>query len=107
MTKTFDKPLNEWVEEEVMVREVVPEVDEKNNKVHLTYKDVPHQQKTMYVQPKTSIAKCEDGQHNWLCIDRHKYLFSCTKCPYRYKAFPITFDFKDGHLIHRVTGQVI
>ena len=107
MSDKFDKPLNEWIDETVMVREVEPEVNKKTGKVKLIYKDVPYQQKTMYVQPITQNVKCEDGQHNWYCEDKHKYLFSCTKCPYKMQAYPTTYRFENGHLIHKYTSRVI
>jgi hypothetical protein len=103
----FDKPLDTWIDETVMVREVVPEIDKEKNRVKLTYKDVPYQQKTMYVNPIAQNAKCEDGQHNWRCEDKHKYLFACSKCPYHFQAYPTTYKFEDNHLIHKFTGRVI
>lgn len=107
MSDKFDKPLDEWIEEDIMVRELVPELDEKTSRIKMNYKDVPYKQKTMYVNPKSQTAKCEDGQHAWICIDKHSYLFTCTKCPYKMQVYPTTYDFSGGHLIHKATGRVI
>jgi hypothetical protein len=103
--KDFPKPFDEWVEEEVTIRKLVPtEIDETTGKFKLEYKDLKTTQKTMYVNPAQRKVMCSQGTHEFFCIDNHKYLFACRKCDFRKQAFPVTYDLIDSSLVHKISG---
>lgn len=106
-SEDFDKPLDKWIDETVNVRTLVPVMDEKNKRVKLEYQDVPTKQRTMYVNPPSRKVMCAAGEHEFYCADKHKYIFACNRCSFKRQVFPTTYEFKDGNLIHKITGRIL
>lgn len=99
----FDKPLNQWIEEEVPVRKnkIDPETGVVTSTIQL------EKVRTKYIQAIPRKHRCKDGEHIFKCIDNNRYIFSCTKCPYSRQVYPTTYKFENGKLIHRTTGVII
>lgn len=93
---------NEWIEEQVPVQKTA--FDDKGNKTSVTEW---HTQKVMYVDVKPRKVICADGQHVWFSKDIHKYQFGCKHCTRTVIAYPVSYEFKDGVLTHRDTGQTV
>lgn len=105
-----DVTLNEWVEEEVKVKAIVPVIDKKNN-VSYEEKEIVGKQKVMYIDPPTRTAICPRGKHDFFPHTPSRGIFACSRCSYKYKTYPISHEFyKDesgGHLRHKKTGQLV
>ena len=86
--KEFDKPLNQFIEEEVEVDVVRPLIDE-NNPEHKTFvrRKEKFTQKTMYLDIKPKQIMCPEGEHDFvptLVPNR----FACEKCKFNVVAYP-------------------
>jgi hypothetical protein len=99
----FDKPLNEWTEEQVPVRKVKYNPDTKQIITTTELETV----KTMYIDAPLEKHRCKDGEHVFKCVDNGRYIFSCLNCPYSRKVYPITYSFIDGKLISKITGKAV
>lgn len=64
-------------------------------------------QKTMYIDAPKEKLRCKSGEHIFRCIDNHKYMFACIRCPFKRQVYPTTYRFEDGRLIHKYTGKVV
>ncbi len=100
-----DTPINEWTEEDIMVRTMSPEQTKEG--VKLTVKDVPAKQKVMYINAPIKKAICKRGEHNWYLKDNRKYLFACRNCGYIFRAFPTEFEFENNQLISKKTKEIV
>lgn len=103
MSDKFEKPLNQWVEEDVPVQR--NEVDLSTGKVTTVTR--MEKQRTMYIDAPKQKYRCRDGEHVFYVRDKHKWIFSCNKCPFSRKVYPTTYRFVDGKLIHKITGRAI
>jgi hypothetical protein len=101
----FDKPTNTWLEEDVMVRTLVPTPTEKGVKFEL--KDVPTKQKVMYVDAPKQTVICAKGKHSWYCKNPKKGLFACHNCKLERLVHPVTYKFENGQLINKRTGDIL
>lgn len=90
MSKSQTKPeTGKWIEEDISVRELVPEV--VGDGVKYTYKDKIYKQKTMYVDaPKKKIA-CAFVDHEFVPDGPNK--FKCENCTYVRIAHPVTWKY--------------
>jgi beta-N-acetylglucosaminidase len=102
----FDKPLNEWVEEDVEVPVLTPEFDEKKKTVKIKRENQIFKQKTFYSNAPQRKVICAQGTHKFACTNKGKYIFKCVKCDFHKIAYPVTFKFdpKTGILSYRKTG---
>jgi hypothetical protein len=103
--KKFDKPLDKWVEETKDLEIVTPKYSKKG--VEFVKKTIEAKENVVYTEPTNYRTFCARGEHHWECEDPHNYIFRCSKCSLKRKVFPITYDFKDGQLINRRTGELI
>jgi len=94
--------LNEFIEEKVPIK-----VHSLNDKGELEEKTEWHTQKVMYLDPKRTKIVCKPGDHNWYSKNIHTYLFACHNCKRTVRAFPVSYNFKDGVLTHKETGEVV
>lgn len=106
MTKKFDQPLNQWIEEEVEVPQMVPKVNQKEKRIEFEQKKVKATQKTFYASSPKKKMICAKGTHYFACINRGKYIFKCHNCDYHKIAYPVTFKFDPdtGVLAYRDSG---
>jgi hypothetical protein len=104
----FEKPLNQWIEEDVPVRKnrFIPDANDPTRGRITTVVEM-QKQKTMYIDAPKQHYRCKDGEHVFYVKDKHKWIFSCQKCTYSRKVYPTTYKFVDGKLIHRETGRVV
>lgn len=102
--KKFNKPLDEWIEETKEIEAVTPKYSKRG--VEYIKKTIKAKEKVVYTEPKIYRQFCSREDHYWECEDKHNYIFRCTKCSQKRKVFPITYDYKDGKLIHRKTGEL-
>lgn len=103
----FDKPTNQWIEEDVDVKVMTPVFNEKTKVVELKEEVKTFKQKTFYADsPQTKIV-CND--HRYVCLDKGKYLFKCKKCTWNRIAPPVSFKFdqETGILTRRRTGEQV
>lgn len=108
MTKEpFDKPLNEWVEEDVEIPVYTPVVNEELGRVEITQGTKKVKQKTMYIPDTSRKTICKD--HEYISVDIHKYLFKCIHCDWCRIAPPVTFKYdpSDKSLRYRKSGQKV
>lgn len=101
----FPHPTNKWIEEEVDVPVMTPEVNEKEGRVEFTQTIKKVKQRTYYANSKPRRVVC--GSHNYICVDKGKSLFKCTKCDWMRIALPVTYRYnpETKKLIHRETGE--
>ena len=92
---------NEWMEEKIPIK--VRSLDDKGQ---LQEKTEWHTQKVVYIDAKPTRLACDAGGHNWYVIDTHKYLYGCRNCRRKVIAFPVTYKFDNGKLIHKATGDL-
>lgn len=102
----FDKPLNQWIEDEVDVPTFEPQVNEAEGRVEFTQTTKKVKRRTMYSDAKPTRIVC--SKHEYYCADKGKYLFKCRNagCQWHRIAPPISFKFdpETGILTHRHTG---
>jgi hypothetical protein len=100
----FDKPLNEWVDEEVPVPR--HEFDPKTERVTTTY--TLEKVRTKYMKVKKETLRCPRGEHIFKVVDRHRYHFKCVKCGFGRQVYPTFYKFtKEGKLVNRLTGEAV
>ena len=107
MPKKFDKPLNREIEEE---REVIyPKFSfGKDGKPKLEQGTKVIKERVKYVEMGGARKfSCNDGQHQYFMLDRHKHIAKCENCTkHRYlRAAYETIKF--GHIIDRETNTII
>jgi hypothetical protein len=105
MEEKFDKPIGEWIEEDVQV--LKHKFDLEKKRVVSVYE--MEKQKTMYINAPKEKYRCKNGEHEFVCIDKHKYIFSCTKCQFCRKVYPTKYMYnsKTKKLIDKSTGIAI
>lgn len=103
--KPFDKPLNEWIEEDVDVKVMSPTYNPQTKRVELKEDIKRVKQKTYYSDSPASRVVCNN--HHYQMINPGKYMFKCTNCDWHRIAPPVTFRFipETGELLRRKTGQ--
>jgi hypothetical protein len=96
--------LNEFIEEDVQMPVMTPVVDEKNGRIEFKQEMKTVKQKTMYVDSKATKVIC--NAHVYVCVNKGKYHFKCTKCDWNRIAPPVTFKFnpETGILSYRENG---
>lgn len=98
--KPFPKPTNEWIEEEVELEVNTPDFDRKTGKVRgFKKKKIKAKEKVYYADAPPKQTVC--GNHEYECIDKHKYIFKCKHCSYHRVAPPCTYNLVNGKLIRR------
>ena len=104
MAEEFNKPTNEWIEEDVEIKVVSPVFDPETKRVELKQESKMVKQKTFYSNSTPSRVVCKE--HIYVCLDKGKYHFKCTKCDWNRILFPVTyrFDEKTGIATNRITG---
>lgn len=101
----FNKPLNQWIEEEVEMPVFTPEVNEDEGRVEFTQTTKKVKQKTFYSDSPPRRVVC--ANHEYICLSKPKSLFKCTKCDWNRIALPVTYRYnpETKELIHRETGE--
>jgi len=107
MTDKFDKPTNEWIEEDVEIPMMTPKVNPEKGRVEFTQSNKKAKRRTFYSDSPNKKMVCPEGSHVFYCIDKGKYIFKCKNCDWHKIAFPVTYKFnkETGELIHRVTNK--
>ena len=100
----FDKPTNEWIDEDIEVKVVSPVFNEKTHTVTLKEETKTVKQKTYYADSTPAMIVCKE--HVYLCVNKGKYHFKCTKCDWNRIAPPVSFKFDEstGILTRRASG---
>lgn len=103
--KKFTKPLNKWIEEDVSVEVTKPVMDRESGQVKLEKKTETVKQKSYYTDSTPKKMICSN--HEYICLDKPRYLFKCTKCDWHFKAYPVThkYDPETKHLTRRDNAQ--
>ena len=101
--KKFNKPLDQWVEENKEIEATVPTLTK--GKVEYVKKKIKATERVMYTEPSIYSDFCAKKDHYWEVEDKHNYIFRCKKCRMKRRVYPLTYDFKDGKLIHRKSGE--
>lgn len=106
MNDKFDKPVNEWIEEEVEIPSFEPRVNEAKKRVEFVQATKKATRKTYYASSPARKVICAGGQHKFRSLDIHKSLFKCRECDFHKIAYPVTYKFNQetGKLIHRKTN---
>lgn len=106
---TFDKPLGQWIEEDVKVNAIRPVITENGEDVKVEYKTVEttQTQKSIYVESKERRIGCPKGRHNCYMEDKHKYIVGCNLCELHWKISPLHHDIKNGQIVFRDTGKLL
>lgn len=105
MKEQFDKPTNQWIEEDVNVEVTTPKFDEKTKTVSMEKEIKTFKQKTYYAESIPTKIVC--NEHVYKCLDKGKYLFKCTKCDWNRVVYPVSFKFDEatGILTRRDSGE--
>jgi len=103
----FDKPLNEWVEEEVEIPSFEPVVNEEHKRVEFRQTMKKATRKTYYAKSEPRQLIC--NEHFFYPEDKKKALFACNKCNYKKIAYPVTYRYnpETGRLTHRITQKTV
>lgn len=105
----FPYPLNTEILEEIEVD--APSYELSEDKKSASFKTVKKkvQVRTTYIKADEQKMMCKRGEHNWVMLDKHKYIIKCTNdgCIKHRILNPIVHQLKDGHLISRYTKEVI
>lgn len=102
-TKDTGKPLNTFIEEDVPVQKF--RYDPEKKKIFSSYQ--LEKQKVMYVNAPKEKYHCKSGEHIFHVVNPRKGVFTCDKCNFSRQVYPSTYMFKNGQLIHKVTGKVV
>lgn len=106
----FNKPLNQWVEDEIEVPSYEPKLNKKEKRIEFTKTTKKVTRKTMYVNSIPRKFSCADG-HKYFCLDKKKYIFKCINrgCDWHIVARPIDYkyDQKTKDLFNRHTGEQV
>jgi hypothetical protein len=104
---TFDKPLNTWVEEDVKMPVFTPEVNEKEGRVEFKQEMKNVKQRTFYADSPQKRLIC--SRHEYVPLDKPKYLFGCTHCDWHRVAPPVTFKYdpEKKTLSYRENGVLV
>lgn len=100
----FNKPLDEWVEEEVKVPSYEVKFD-KGKPTHIEETEVTRKIKTIYTKVVPVKMSCKDMKHNWYMLDKRKHIAACTNCIKHRYLRAIYETIKDGKIIDRDTGE--
>lgn len=103
MGKKFDKPIGEWIEEEIQIPVMTPVVNEKKGRVEFKQRMTTAITRTMYSDNKPRVVICKN--HFFLSFDKKKCIFRCRRCNYHKIAYPVTYRFNQqtGKLTHKET----
>lgn len=97
----IDKPLNQWVEETVDVKRIVPKDDGEK----ISFEEVTEKakQKTMYIDVKPTKLACSFENHKFSPTGKHPE-FQCEECGFITMAHPVTFKYdpKTKRLEYRI-----
>jgi hypothetical protein len=98
-------PIGKFIEETIMV----PEHKFNPETGRMTIVNKLEKQKTMYIHAPKEKIRCKAGEHSFICLDNHKYIFGCTKCSYKRIVYPVKYryDRETKSLINRFTGEKI
>lgn len=109
MNDNFDKPLNEWVEEEVEIPSFEPVVNEQAERVEFRQTTRKATRKTYYAKSEARKLLCSSGDHFFYPKDKKKSIFVCNKCSFHKIAYPVTYRYnhKTGQLQHKITKQLV
>ena len=100
----FDKPTDQWIDEEIEIPVMAPQLNEETGKYEITRTTKKVTQRTFYAHTTPTKVICKD--HQYICLDKGKYLFKCIHCDWHRIAPPVTFKFDPttGKLTYRKTG---
>jgi hypothetical protein len=107
MTEKFDKPLDEWVEEEIEIPVIEPVLNKKMEVVGLKHSKRKASQRTIYTQSKEERISCSKGQHNWHIPDKHDHVAHCYNCTKKRMIRAVYERVTGGKILDRSTGDLI
>lgn len=94
--KDFPHPLNEWIEEEVVVQK--NKYDKDTGKIYRTHEI--EKVKTKYFHAPPERIRCPKNDHYFVSFDPKKWLFVCKNCKTVKKVFP-SHKLADGKIVPR------
>lgn len=102
-TDKFPKETNKWIEEDIEVPTISP-VEDKDGNIHFEKTTKVMKQRTFYADSKPTRMVC--ANHEYLPMDKGRYLFKCVHCDWHRIAPPVTFryDAQTRILSYRKTG---
>lgn len=98
--KNFPLPLDTDIEEEVPVKKNA--FDPKTGRITSNYQ--LEKVTTRYIHAPKEKLRCKPTTHIFQISDPNRWLFTCSNCPYAFKASPIAYIFKEGKLISKRTN---
>lgn len=103
----FNKPLNEWLEEDVEVPVFEAKFDKKGNIEGIEKGTATRHIKTMYTRSDPVKMCCADRTHQWFMSDKRRHIASCRKCTKSrfLRAIYEHIDL-DEHIRDRITGEI-
>ena len=109
MPEEFDKPLNEFIEEEIEIPAFEPVVNEKMKRVEFRQTTKKATRKTFYAKSTPRKLMCAPGEHFFYPKDKKKSLFACNKCGFHKIAYPVTYKYypETGQLVHKITKRSV
>lgn len=108
MADKFDKPLGEWIEEEVEMSSYAPILNRKQEVVGLKQvkKKVPL--KTMYTQMSDAQKiDCGKGNHQWFIPDRNVHIAHCPNCKKKRMIRAVYDRIEDGKIYNQDSGLLL
>lgn len=108
MSKDFDRPLDQWVDETREVDQPTAGFDPVTKTVrNVRTEKVKVAVPTRYTRTSVAATLCPSGEHQYRVIDKHRYVAACRQCPTRRFYRPAYETIKDGHFIDRATNSII
>lgn len=104
----FDKPLDEWLEEDEEVDQVVNHFDPATQKVTTSIEKAKHRFKVKYEKTSVDSIMCKEFEHYWYVMDRHNYLIRCKHCVLSKRIMPgLEYIDQNGHVRDKATDKLI
>jgi hypothetical protein len=106
--RKFDKPVDQWTDEQREIERTYIDFDSKTGKLTLDRKKTIEKVPTLYTRMgDLQGVSCADGQHTWYMEDRHKHIAACHKCTKHRFLRAVYETIVDGHIIDRDTKEII
>lgn len=106
-TQKFDRPLDEWVDEEREVERLAVE-DDGNGKFKVKPIKIKVNVPTRYTRATFNSNICKSGKHIWVMPNKNKHVANCTNCP-KFRNIRAAFEYidQDNHIRDRDSKMLI